>query len=70
MCGRNVLVVSTVTRIWMEEEESTVQFPTKETDFFLATYRPYRNRISQSIIRGSARNMGKIQILIHHETTL
>lgn len=70
MRGRNISVVNTVTRIWMEEEENKVRFPTKETDFFLATYCLYTNRISQNIIRGSARNVGKIQTLVYHKTTL
>jgi len=70
MHGRNISVVSTVSRIWMGEEENMVRFPTKEIDFFLATYRPSPNRISQNIIWGSARNIGKIQTLLYHETTL
>jgi hypothetical protein len=50
--------------IWMEEEENMVRFPAKETDIFLATYRSYPKIISQNIIRGSVRNIGKIQILV------
>ena len=69
MRGRNISV-GTVTRIWIEEEENMVRFPAKETDFFLATYRPYPNRISQNIFRSSARNNGIIEILVYHGKTL